>query len=77
MDENTRKEFILLFNQGFEEIVRPEIEELRKEVVTKKEFAELKGQVERIERKLDHFSAKSTELDGRVTKLEAKSAVIS
>lgn len=78
MDENTKREFVLLFNQGFEEVVLPEIERLSgeiKEVKTK--LSGLQNQVDRLDRKLDIFSAQAMELDGRVTKLEAKQVAVS
>lgn len=34
MDDKTKQDFILLFNQGFEEVVMPQIEELREQMAT-------------------------------------------
>ena len=70
MDEKTKTEFILLFNQGFEEIVLPEIESLRKEVGL------LKTRLESVDRKLDVFTEKVNDNERRINKLESEQSTL-
>lgn len=56
MDEKTKQDFIQLFNQGFEEVVLPHIEELREDVDSlKKDVNALRGDVDAIKAELHDF----------------------
>lgn len=56
MDDKTRTEFILLFNQGFEEIVLPQIEDLREDMA--KRFDKLEVRVNSLEVRVDSVDRK-------------------
>jgi len=71
MDEKSREEFIQLFNQGFEEVVRPELEELSEELAEIRKNMATKADIESINRKFDHVFAKDLEQDQRLTKIES------
>lgn len=63
MDDKTRKEFILLFNQGFEEVVAPEIDDLRKQITRgfkdiKQRLFQVENRLEILDRKVDNIVAK-------------------
>lgn len=69
MNDKTKHDFILLFNQGFEEIVLPEIEAIRDDVGDLKKtvsgldkrVGSLETRVGQMDNKLDHFSDKVIE----------------
>lgn len=63
MDDKTKKEFIALFNQGFEEVVAPAIDDLRGEITqefkdVKQRLFQVENRLEVLDRKVDHISAK-------------------
>lgn len=91
MDEKAKKEFILLFNQGFEEVVLPQLEEIRDDLKdVKKELRDVKTELkdvkeeqkkqgirlDRIDNKLDKVSAKQLDHDKRIHKLEKKQVAL-
>lgn len=47
MDDKTKEDFIKLFNQGFEEIIQPQLEEIRQEMATKSDINRLEGKLDR------------------------------
>lgn len=62
MDDQTKKEFILLFNQGFEEVVVPAIDDLRKEITqefkgVKQRLSQVENRLEVLDRKVDNIVA--------------------
>lgn len=57
LDEQFEKKFISLFNQGFEDIVRPEIEYLR---------VDMEKRFDRIERVLDKLTAKQIDQESEL-----------
>lgn len=68
MDEQSKKDFIQLFNQGFEEVVLPQIEALREEMATKEDVHHLEKRligveerVGRVEDKLDKVTLDHTQ----------------
>ena len=63
MDAKTKQEFILLFNQGFEEIILPQLEEIREQMATKSD-------IDRLERKIDHLVDKSDDHEKRLNAIE-------
>ncbi len=78
MDRKTRQEFIHLFNQGFEEVVLPQIEEIKEDVVKiqedingmKVDVSQIKGDLNRVSSKMDYLSDRSLEQEARIKKLE-------
>lgn len=71
--EGIKGDTINLFNQGFEELVLPEFEEVYKELkkmATKKDLKEveekLEARLDRLDRKLDIVSAKTLEHDSQL-----------
>jgi len=56
MDEKTKKDFILIFNQGFEEVVMPEIVELEDKM--EQGFKKVNSKLESIERRIDEMATK-------------------
>lgn len=70
MDEKTKQQFILLFNQGFEVIVLPEIESLRKDVNL------IRARLDSIEGRLDIFTDKLDEHEARITTLEPNNSTL-
>ena len=73
MDSKTKQDFIKLFNQGFEEVVLPEIEELRKDIlVIKKEVGNLRQGQDRIGNTLDRVADKVNDHANKISKLEKR-----
>lgn len=87
MDKKTRKDFIDLFAEGFEAVVAPEIEELRKEVKqgfsgVNKRLETVKNRLEAVEVRLDRVAANQLEdrtqlkdNEQRIKKLESRRAL--
>ena len=71
MDDKTKDEFIQLFNQGFEEIIQPELEEIRKELVSKAD----KSDIDRLERKMDRIIDKDIVQEKRLDRIESIPAI--
>lgn len=63
LDQQFEQRFIRLFNQGFEEVVRPELEAIRSEMATKKDIEGIKGQMESVNRRLDKHAEKIQQLE--------------
>lgn len=83
MDEKTKTEMILIFNQGFEEVVLPALDnlkdELKEELNTR--IDKLEGKMDRFERKLDKFATDTVDHERtlkqhhvRISNLEQKIA---
>ncbi len=84
IDEAFESRFILLFNQGFEEVVMPQILELDEKIESgvkslKKDINEIKvvqgehgTRLDRIESKLDKVTEKQLDHENRIQKLEKK-----
>lgn len=70
MDEKTKKEFMLIFNQGFEEVILPQIVKLEGQV--KKGFKKINSKLDSIERRIDDQAIKSGDNERRIKKLESK-----
>lgn len=76
MDDKTKSEFIQLFNQGFEDVVLPELEEIREDVKeVKNEINKLGSQMDRVEGHVDRLADKVMEYGGKIKKLESTSSV--
>lgn len=73
MDDKTKEDFIELFNQGFEEVVLPEIEGLREEM--NQHFGKLETRVENIDRKLDRLSGQVAGHEQDLQKIKAIPAI--
>ena len=69
LDEYFDKKFILMFNQGFEDIILPEIERLDK----KMDRVEMR--VTQIDNKLDLMSDKLLDHETRLKRVEIKPAI--
>jgi len=69
LDEYFDKKFILMFNQGFEDIILPEIERLDK----KMDRVEMR--VTQIDNKLDLMSDKLLDHETRLKRVETKPAI--
>lgn len=80
MDDKTKQDFILLFNQGFEEVVVPRLEELD-ETIDKldkkmdKGFAGVNSKIDNINRRLDTMAFQVGDHEKRIKKLESKSVI--
>lgn len=65
------------FVKAFDQVVAPMVDGLVDEMATKKDLKRIESvlqtQLDRVERKLDHFTAKSVEHDQRIKKLEHSS----
>lgn len=83
MDTNTKRDFILLFNQGFEEVVLPHIREINgrlDKVDIRLDQIEIRldnveVRLDRVENKLDLINDKLLNHDKRITVIEATPAV--
>lgn len=82
MDDKTKEDFIKLFNQGFEDLILPQFDELREEtaslrgeVISIKSIMATKSDIDRLERKIDRINAKDMEQDRRLDRIEAAPAV--
>lgn len=74
--EELKVDMIRVFNQGFEEVVLPELEEIRGDVKRLDGRVNgLENSMDRVERKLDVFSAKVIVQDARLSKIESVPAV--
>jgi hypothetical protein len=51
--EQLRDEFILLFNDGFEQLVRPELISIREEMATKKDLGHIVNRLKAVDTRLD------------------------
>lgn len=84
MDEKTKQDFIQLFNQGFEEVVQPQLEEIRREMATKGDINQIYGNIkqireemvtkddlEKLERKIDRLLDKSEDHHQRLEAIES------
>ena len=76
MDDQTKKDFIELFNQGFEDVVLPHIERIDSKLEV------IEDRLEVVELKLDkgigqqlESKQKLEEYDKRLKKLESKKAI--
>jgi predicted nuclease with TOPRIM domain len=71
MDDKTKEDFIQLFNQGFEEVVRPEIEELSQDIKKIDERLDhLEQRMDRMENTLDRVADKVTSHETRLKTIE-------
>ena len=68
LDRKFEEKFILLFNQGFEEVVMPRLEDLENE--QKKGFKQLSANFDNINRRSDNHSLKLSNHETRLNKLE-------
>ena len=68
LDRKFEEKFIPLFNQGFEEVVVPQLEILEEKM--DKGFKQVNSKFDSINRRLDDHSIKSTDQDRRIKKLE-------
>lgn len=76
MEERTKTEFRLLFNQGFEEVVLPRIVEIDERLDrVESRLGSLENQVERMDRKLDVVADKVMQHEVKIKKLEKPAAV--
>ncbi len=76
MDQKTKDDFIKLFNQGFEEVVLPQLEELGRRLGSvENELGTIQNRLDIIERKLDRNLDKEMEQDKRLDKIESVSVV--
>lgn len=77
LDKKFEEKFIPLFNQGFEEVVAPAMEEMEKGL--KKEmnqgFDKVNSRLDSLDRRMDVFAIKSADQEKRIKKLETKRAV--
>ena len=74
--EEMHHDMISTFNQGFEEIVLPQIEEIREDVKSLKgDVAKLDVRMDRMEGKLDRLADQTNDHKNRITKLEKKAPV--
>ncbi len=72
LDAQFETKFIRLFNQGFKELVLPEIEELRDDIhEVKKSVDKLEARVDQMDRKSDVMNAKYLDHDKRIKDIEA------
>lgn len=71
MDDKTKDEFISIFNQGFEEIVQPQLEGIREDMATIREDMATKTDIDRLERKIDTILDKDMEQDKRLDRIES------
>lgn len=60
MDDNTKKDFILLFNQGFEELVLPVVERIDERLEN------LEGKVETIENRVENMEDRMESMDRKL-----------
>lgn len=74
MDDQTKKDFIDIFNQGFEEVVSPEIEALRQEANS--HVNEIKNHLEKVENRLETVEDRLETVEDRLESLERKSDLI-
>lgn len=79
LDETLDERMIRLFNQGFEEVIAPVMEDTEKELGIRFDIIEAK--MDSMERKLDHFADQVTDHnqtlkrhDSRISKLKQKIA---
>ncbi len=70
MDEKTKREFINLFNEGFEEIVRPEIEYLREGMEGR--FDKVDNRLDNVESRLGNVEHRLEAVDRKVDRIAAK-----
>ena len=73
MNDKTRTEFILLFNQGFEEVVLPEIISFEEKM--DQGFRKVNSKLDNLERRLDADAIKLDDHENRIKKSESKRAV--
>lgn len=73
MSDFTKKDFLKLFSQGFEEVVLPAMEDLGNEIRKefKSEIAPLKTAVNRLENKLDRMNDKLLDHGNRLDDIES------
>ncbi|OGE31808.1 hypothetical protein A2631_01605 [Candidatus Daviesbacteria bacterium RIFCSPHIGHO2_01_FULL_44_29] len=70
MDEKTKEDFIKLFNQGFEEMVLPQFEEIREDMASMRKEMATQTDINRLERKIDHLLDKSGDHENRLKRIE-------
>ena len=70
MDEKAKKDFILLINQGFEEVIAPRIEELKEEIKTG--FEAVKKNSNQIIKRQTYSEDTLEDHEKRLRKLESK-----
>ena len=76
MNDKTKKDFIQLFNQGFEEIILPEIETIRDDVSTlKDDVGVLRTRVTQIDNKLDVMNDKILDHGNKIKNIERIPAI--
>lgn len=75
MDDKTRQEFILIFNQGFEEVVIPAIEDLRREMNLG--FKKVNQRFEDMDKRFESIDRRFEDMDARFDRLERKVDTIS
>lgn len=69
MDDKIKGEFILLFNQGFEEVIMPQIENLSEEI--NQRFDKLEARVDTLDRKLDRSLDHEVIQNNRLDKIKS------
>lgn len=88
MDEQTKKEFISLFVQGFQEVMIPALDDLEKEINQRFEqmehrfeqmeyrFDVIETRLDVVERKLDRSLDEPIDHENRLKKLESRRALV-
>lgn len=63
MDAKLREDFIQLFNQGFEEVVLPQLEEIREDI------HEIKGEVREIKGEIQDMKGEIQDMKGEIQEI--------
>lgn len=70
MDDDTKKDFILLFNQGFEELILPVVERIDERLEN------LEGKVENIENRMEGMEDKMENMEDRMGNMEDRMQIM-
>lgn len=73
MDDKLKHDFIALFNQGFEEVVMPQIAILDEEIQgIKKTLHNMEQRMDRIEQRMDHMEQRMDRIENKLDRIAAK-----